>query len=69
MMYKAAAASQRQLALSFQMIAGELDDKVWDFTMQCEDQARFYSFRVFMPGEAPERRRHGSARPGRPSSG
>lgn len=54
MMYKAAAASQRQLALSFQMIAGELDDKVWDFTMQCEDQARFYSFRVFMPGEAPE---------------
>ena len=44
----------RQLALSFYLIADELDDRLWDFDMRCEDQARFYSFRVFAPGTALE---------------
>lgn len=44
-------AVHRQLALSFQLIADELDDLLWDFSMQSEDRARFYSFRVYDPGQ------------------
>ncbi len=53
-MHKVPAAPRRQMALSLQMIADELDDRLWDFTLKSQDQARFYSFRVFTPGEAPE---------------
>lgn len=53
-MYQPSSGPRRQLALSLRMIADELDDKLWDFTLHSEDQARFYSFRVFLPGEAPE---------------
>ena len=44
----------RQLALSLQLIADELDDQLWDFILQSEDQARFYSFRVYSSGAALE---------------
>ena len=63
-MHKVPAAPRRQMALSLQMIADELDDRLWDFTLKSQDQARFYSFRVFTPGEAPEAARaqaHGAA--------
>ena len=44
---------RRQMALSLQMIADELDDRLWDFTIQTGDQARFYSCRAFAAGEVP----------------
>lgn len=43
-------AARRQLALSFQLVADELDDRLWDFTMHSEDTARFYDFRVYESG-------------------
>ena len=46
--------SCRQLALSLQMIADELDDRLWEFSLESEDRARFFSFRAFTPGETPE---------------
>lgn len=52
---KFSAAVHRQLALSLQLVADGLDGKFWDFTLQSDDQARFYSFRIFLPGDAPER--------------
>ena len=53
-MYRSSAAPSRQLALSLQLIADDLDDQLWDFSLCSEDQARFYSFRVFAPGETQE---------------
>lgn len=53
-MYKSPTAPHRQMALNLQMIADKLDDQFWDFTLQTENQALFYSFRVFTPGETPE---------------
>ena len=53
-MYKSAPVPPRQLALSLQLIADALDDRLWDFSMYSKDQARFYSFRVFTSGESPE---------------
>lgn len=53
-MYRPSAAPPRQLALSLQLIADDLDDRLWDFSLHSEDQARFYSFRVFSPGEVQE---------------
>lgn len=53
-MYKRSAAVHRQLPLSLQLIADALDEKLWDFTLQSEDLARFYSFRLFLPGETAE---------------
>lgn len=44
-------AVHRQLALSLQLIADELDDLLWDFTLQTGDAARFYSFCVYDPGQ------------------
>ena len=46
--------ARRQLPLSLRMVADGLDDLFWDFTLHSEDQARFYGFRVFLPGEAVE---------------
>lgn len=37
--------------MSLQLIADELDDLLWDFTLQTGDKARFYSFRVYEPGQ------------------
>lgn len=53
-MSKFSAAVHRQLALSLHIVADGLDDKFWEFSLQSEDQARFYSFRVFLPGETAE---------------
>ena len=53
-MYKSSPTPPRQLALSLQLIADGLEDQLWDFSLFSEDQARFYSFRVFAPGEALE---------------
>lgn len=52
-MRKASDISRHQMALSLQMVADELDDRMWDFTMQSRDQARFYSCRAYAPGEIP----------------
>ena len=53
-MYKSSPAPPRQLALSLQLIADALDDRLWAFSVHSRDQARFYSFRVFTRGESPE---------------
>lgn len=44
-------AVHRQLALSLQLIADELDDLLWDFTLHSEDKARFYGFCIYCPGQ------------------
>ena len=49
-MYKPPRTPRRQLALSLQLVADELDDLLWDFTLETEDRARFYSFRIYDPG-------------------
>ncbi len=49
-MYKPPRTPRRQLALSLQLVADELDNLLWDFTLETEDRARFYSFRIYDPG-------------------
>lgn len=53
-MYKIPRTPRRQMALSLQLIADALDNLLWDFDLASRDQARFFSFRVFTPGETPE---------------
>lgn len=41
----------RQMAMSLQLIADELDDLLWDFSLRSEDEARFYGFCIYDPGQ------------------
>ncbi len=53
-MYKIPRTPRRQMALSLQLIADEFDNLLWSFDMESRNQARFFCFRVFTPGEIPE---------------